>query len=714
MKTRTDRFLLSSQPQNCVTQFSILSLNEFILITLLGVIACVILGYYLGQDIGPDLTHYHFYVAYAALHPERLQLDILPAGIQSYLNPYIYMPLYYLYRLFSPPVVGLIYSAVHGFSLVIIYIISRLLLEDWSLFSARCMSLCCAVFGMMNPFFIGMLGSSFSDNLTAPVILAAVALMLFARFPKQTITAFKFYISIILAGVLLGITVGFKLVNCMYVVGLIPAWLVSFRGKTRDFMGAFMLLISVGLGFLWVNGVWMWRIYTIFHNPLFPFYNNIFHSSMIGHIWTNVPAKAAAHSIRDFFVYPFQWARGIPSPTEWLFYDARYAVIYVLAGCAGVIGVIKLFSRTKTHRVVLNYQKIVGNAPIAVKRYLKRRWCFLAVWSFFCYLFWIDQFGAMRYLMPITLLTGCIMLVCLLKIIPYRKIAITCWLLLAVVLLLMMRSVYFGRLPWKKAWYPVSIPAKLMNLQHALYMTDPSMSFNHPFLPKTSHFINLGYLVFNDGLSKKAHHMIANHQGALRTITLMPIDGSFFDQLQKFGLRKDPKDCVNFTAGDGYYFFQSCRLEKMTQNSTLPALPDYVVIHLNQSNLDQYSPWLNFTRGFYMPELNGMWTKGKRAEIHLAGNLPKKFRLHIQAAAVMGENQHLPFTLTVGDQKQVIYFNDKMNVQAEFDLHDQKVNVLMMTVPAPISPHTVDASKTDTRDLGVLIKRIVIESVIKG
>ncbi len=73
---------------------------EFIFITLVGVISASLFANYLGQDMGPDLVNYHFYSGYLALHKSRLLTDIIPANIQTYLNPYIYVPYYLLYKIF--------------------------------------------------------------------------------------------------------------------------------------------------------------------------------------------------------------------------------------------------------------------------------------------------------------------------------------------------------------------------------------------------------------------------------------------------------------------------------------------------------------------------------------------------------------------------------------------------------------------------------------
>ena len=43
---------------------------------------------YLGQDTNWDLMNYHLYNPYAYIN-DRLSLDLAPAGIQTYFNPFL-------------------------------------------------------------------------------------------------------------------------------------------------------------------------------------------------------------------------------------------------------------------------------------------------------------------------------------------------------------------------------------------------------------------------------------------------------------------------------------------------------------------------------------------------------------------------------------------------------------------------------------------------
>jgi hypothetical protein len=621
-----------------------------------------------------------------------LLTDVLPAGIQGYLNPYIYVPMYVLYKFLSPIAVGAVIGGMHGLCFISAYIVARALLANWSLTAGRLTAFACATFGIINPFFLGMLGSSFSDNLTPPLILIPLAFVMLARFPDPSrlqLTDTRYYLGLLISGLAMGMSVAFKLTNCAYVLGLLVAWGFKFHFSRKDILGAIVLFGAVGIGFLIVEGEWMWRLYTEFKSPMFPFYNHIFKSDMIGEIDTNVPAWAAAHSVRDFFAYPYRWAQGIPPITEWQFTDARFAFLSTLI--AGILLV----------RLIPPLRKKIKT--ISEPAYIVNRYWFIAIWSAVSYVLWIDQFGALRYLMPLTLLTGILTLLCLLKLVPSRKLAIGIWGVLAAISLITMQATYFGRVKWENSWYPVHVPEQLQVSKNTLYLKN-TLSFIIPFFPKDAHFISLGYLTLQGGLPENARNMIANYQGPMRTLLLVPMqDASFYDQLKTYGLRVDPRDCVNFKGG--VYPFLSCRIERISANQADYVIPSATKLDFSNSQI----AWVQNINGFYGQESTGMWTNGDTAEIYLLGVLPKKFNMRINANTFMGDNAHLPFKIIIGKQEKEFTFpKDATTVDVPIMLTSGTEHKIIIKVPKPTSPHDVDPNSGDTRKLGVMLHSITI------
>ncbi|MGA2552252.1 MAG: hypothetical protein ABSF50_19065 [Burkholderiaceae bacterium] len=71
-------------------------------------IVVVALGYALGEDAPWDAFHYHLYAGFSALH-DRFDQDFFAAGAQSYFNPYVHVPFYWMVRSGLP---GLVISGI--------------------------------------------------------------------------------------------------------------------------------------------------------------------------------------------------------------------------------------------------------------------------------------------------------------------------------------------------------------------------------------------------------------------------------------------------------------------------------------------------------------------------------------------------------------------------------------------------------------------------
>jgi len=68
----------------------------------------------LGRHVSFDLLNYHFYNAYAFLH-DRLNYDIAPAGFQTYWNPAMDLPVYWMMRHLSSRWVGFLLGRSTGY-----------------------------------------------------------------------------------------------------------------------------------------------------------------------------------------------------------------------------------------------------------------------------------------------------------------------------------------------------------------------------------------------------------------------------------------------------------------------------------------------------------------------------------------------------------------------------------------------------------------------
>src|ERR1700688_351004 len=83
----------------------------------------------IGQDTNWDLRNYHWYNPYALLNG-RFDLDIAPAGLQSFFSPLLDIPWFILGRALPALLIGFLLGAVHSANLILIYFISARLLPS--------------------------------------------------------------------------------------------------------------------------------------------------------------------------------------------------------------------------------------------------------------------------------------------------------------------------------------------------------------------------------------------------------------------------------------------------------------------------------------------------------------------------------------------------------------------------------------------------------
>jgi len=234
-------------------------------VTICSLIAGAIYTLVLGEDVNWDWQNYHEYNVWAALNG-RYQTDVLPSGFQTYFNPVVYFPVYYLRHKLPSPFGFAILGAVHGLNLVLVYLLSRILLGETATFWSIAASILIAAVGPMT---LSEVGTSFADILLAlPVVGGFILIVTDDRAPRSMY---------LVAGLLLGAAVGLKLTNVVYALGAAAAVLLATRPVTA--------IVAVGLGGLagaaLSGGAWSLMAWRDLGNPIFPLFNAIFQSKEV-------------------------------------------------------------------------------------------------------------------------------------------------------------------------------------------------------------------------------------------------------------------------------------------------------------------------------------------------------------------------------------------------------------------------------------------------
>lgn len=288
-----------------------------------------LLSLLIGQAITYDFLNYHFYAPYAALNG-RIGIDFMPADIQSYFNPCLDFPFYFLVKYFNdfPKLILFLNGFWVGLFLFIFYLICDFLLKRKGLEKNILLIFCISV-SLFSPILLNEFSPLSNDIQVAIGVLASILLLfhqLFKPFSK------KRNLYIILAGLILGLTTGLKLIAAMYCFSFLITLICLYKKIDSPFKTIFAFCASIAIGFLITNGYWMYLIYSHFKNPFFPYFNNIFHSnySDFSPILDSDFQTLRPKNFFEFLFFPFldldqKFMRGC----ERNFYDVRYAMSYL-------------------------------------------------------------------------------------------------------------------------------------------------------------------------------------------------------------------------------------------------------------------------------------------------------------------------------------------------------------------------------------------------
>ena len=238
------------------------------------VVGAMGITYMLGKDINDDLINYHYYIAYAWQH-DKFATDLFAAGPNSYLNPYGYLPFYWMVDAgWHSLAIGLTLAAVHATSLILLWELGERILFAGT--DSPKTFACLGVFlGAITPVYLGLLGGTFLEPMLAPLIFAALlAAALGVRHPSPGAGIAHF----IFVGCVMGVATGLKLTCIVFAAALgLTLLTLACIGRIR-FGLIWSYSLGLAVGYLLANGWWAWTLYKEFSNPFFPFFNEIFRS----------------------------------------------------------------------------------------------------------------------------------------------------------------------------------------------------------------------------------------------------------------------------------------------------------------------------------------------------------------------------------------------------------------------------------------------------
>lgn len=513
-----------------------------------------------GQDVNWDQRNYHLAVPFLLLHG-TFWASVAPVGIQSYLNPLPLFPAYFAITLLPPIVATLAIATAQAAAFVLAGLICLRLVErqpddGWHL-AGLGFVLCLA-----SPITLSEAGTTYPDVTTAlPVLLAFLVLLR----RDQGGAAWR---CCLLAGLLLGLAVGLKLTNLIYVFG-VPGFFICGTQSGRARLGGLALTAAATVAaFMVVAGWWHLRVWHEFANPIFPYANNIFRSPdypATGIVDTRFLPKSGAAVWR----YPLYWLLG-GSPTPGLASPASEVNPRDARFLPAVLGMAALLACCLVR-------------PALRRRCLASPACGLLVaWS--CvYLVWLFVFGIHRYMVGLEILAGAVLLALVLQV-PKRARG---WVMLALCIaaVVVLHVPNWQRLPFAGHWRTVAAAPFKLPGRPVIFLADAPIAYMALSLPDTARYAGLASEINlsasqNTTLTRQVRLLLGH--GEARTPYLMSFDGSTHlhaDLLASYGLRLGP-DCQKLRLAAT--MLQLCRLSAVSPETpvsrppppqALPAVP---------------------------------------------------------------------------------------------------------------------------------------------
>jgi hypothetical protein len=481
---------------------------------------------FLGKDTSWDFRNYHWYIPYAYLNG-RMGFDIAVAHLATYYNPLLDVPFYWI-ATHSPSWFALAaLGAVQGANVVPLYLMARTILR---VSEFRLSAATVALLGQTGALGLNLFGTHYYDNVMSVFVLMSLTIVVVryevlrsGPLPRVALLAGG-------AGFLTGASVGLKLPEAPFALGFAAALLAV--GGSPKHQGTRLVAGGLGgvLGFLACAGFWMLRMDAMTGNPLFPYFNQVFHSS-----W------ALAENYRDLRFVPTQLWREILFPIlfsiDWSvaddipFRDMRVGLAYV-----SVIVALIVWAAGKRSK-----------DPLVAPHYAGVLFAFAAA----SYVMWLRTFAIYRYILLLEMLAP-LLIVAAVGLLPLgrRAQAITLAVLFTAVLVVQQPD-YFERAPLGDPYVSVALPKIAHPGDSMILMTgDDPLGFLAPSLPPQIPILRIdGWMLQpkdGTGLTREMRTRVAAYKGDLYLIADANGMGRAHEALADYGLAIDWLRCRVF------------------------------------------------------------------------------------------------------------------------------------------------------------------------
>lgn len=406
---------------------------SFIIFPLIFGISAVILG----KDVNWDFQNYHYYNAYAFVY-NRLAFDIAPAQLQSFYNPILDLPFYYMSCFFPSKLIGMILGSIHGLNISLIFAIFCRIASFKRHSSYFLVGAPLSIVSATAPGFISEIGATMNDNVISLFVLSSLYLIVCSHNISNHLTnrrRARFFIA--LSGLVIGVAVGLKPTASIYAVSLALSLPLLYTTWPDRFKYLIYFCLCGLLGGILSSGFWWLELWLNYLNPLFPYMNNIFKSPYINNV-NFTDKRFLPQYWYEYLLWPVIFSINPLRVNELKFADIRFALLFIAY-------IIYAASRPIFHRHLP--ARLYFNNPLSNA---------LVLFSLVSFILWMLLFSIYRYLLAIELLSPLLFLILLERIVYSANIRIFAIMISLISLLLVFRPFSWGRAQWSDPYVNIS------------------------------------------------------------------------------------------------------------------------------------------------------------------------------------------------------------------------------------------------------------------
>ncbi|AWK87617.1 hypothetical protein [Azospirillum thermophilum] len=488
-----------------------------------------------GMDANWDLRNYHWYNGYALL-TGRIGYDLLPAQMPTFYNPLLDAPFFLLADRLPARAAGFVWGTLQGINLSLLFLLARHCLSIGTPLQRTLAAMALAAMGGLGGGTLGLIGTTFHDNLVSIGVLGALVAVAGAMpllLEGRAAPAFR---RVAAAGLMAGAAMGLKNPTVIYAVGLCLAFLALPARPWRRLWLSFFFGIGVLGGLALAGGFWMAHLWHDYGNPVFPHMNHVFRSPYAAiSDYVNVGFFPKDRVERLLFPVFFTFAPLKVGEVPW--FDLRVLALFVLVPAASLAALAAKLLRWR-------------NEPLADPAATR----FLLAAAAVTYALWVVMFCIYRYLVPLEMLAplALVMAVGLLPLARRAKVALAAVLLVAVQATV--QPADWGRVAWPTApgadrWVQAEIPPiedpdhsmVLMAGYWAIAHVIPAFPPRMPFVRIQSNFLQPDSV--GNGYLAILQDRVAAHRGPFLMLSTIPDTPGAAKAAGLLGLRLDAEGC---------------------------------------------------------------------------------------------------------------------------------------------------------------------------